>query len=275
MKLFSRIFGRTFGRKKKNAVKTQPHEPRNVVKPMLWVLGAIGIVAAAYGSWSVIRNAGLEEFRALEVTGEMQNVTAEELRDTLAPFIEQGFVELDIAAAQAAVESLAWVERASVRRQWPGILRVEIFEQSPVATWYGTALLNDKGEIFIDGAAGYSGVLPDLSGPAESQPELLQELFTVEAKFQSWSGRSGHSGLELRRLHRSDRHAERLWLQNGLEIRLGRKDMDLRLERFIQVAWPVLRGQVERIAYVDMRYANGFAVGWKKPVTDALTSGES
>lgn len=261
-------------RRKKNVVKPQPREPRSVVKPMLWMFGVIATVAAAYGSWSAIRSAGFEEFRALEVTGELQNVTAGELHDTLAPFIEQGFVELDIAAAQAAVESLAWVEHASVRRQWPGILRVEIFEQRPVATWYGTALLNDKGEIFIDGAAGYSGVLPDLSGPAESQPELLQELISVKAKFESQSEQPGHSGLELRRLQRSDRHAERLWLQNGLEIRLGRKDMDLRLERFIQVAWPVLRGQVERVAYVDMRYANGFAVGWKESVTDALTSGE-
>jgi cell division protein FtsQ len=257
-------------RRKKNAVKAQPREPRSVVKPMLWMFGVIATVVAAYGGWSAIRSAGLEEFRALEVTGEMQNVTAKELHGTLAPFIEQGFVELDIAAAQAAVESLAWVEHASVRRQWPGILRVEIFEQRPVATWYGTALLNNKGEIFIDGAAGYSGVLPDLSGPAESQLELLQALFTVETKFESL----GQSGLELRRLQRSDRHAERLWLQNGLEIRLGRKDMDMRLERFIQVAWPVLRGQVERVAYVDMRYANGFAVGWKESVTDALTSGE-
>jgi cell division protein FtsQ len=46
-------------------------------------------------------------------------------------------------------------------------------------------------------------------------------------------------------------------------VRLGRRDVDQRLERFFAVAAPVLRDDFERIEYVDLRYTNGFAVGWR------------
>ena len=257
-----------FKRRRKNVVKAEPREPRRVLKPLLWSLAFAAVVGAGTYGWQVIRTAGLEEFRALQITGELENVQAADVQRVLEPMIERGFVELDIAAARAAVESLPWVDEAAVRRQWPGILAVEIFEQQPVATWYGTALLNRKGEVFIDGAAGYSGVLPDLSGPAGSQDELLEELARVRRQL------AAGSGLELRRLLRSERRAERLWLANGIEVRLGRHDTERRLDRFIRVAWPALRAQLERIEYVDMRYDNGFAVGWKESVAHSATSGD-
>ncbi|MDX1443158.1 MAG: cell division protein FtsQ/DivIB [Gammaproteobacteria bacterium] len=255
-------------RRKKNAVKREPREPRQVLRPALWALAAVGVIAAGVFGWQAIREAGLEEFRALQITGELENVQPADVREALAPMIERGFVNLDIAAAREAIESLPWVHEAAVRRQWPGILAVEIFEQHPVATWYGTALLNREGDVFIDGAAGYSGVLPDLTGPAGSQEDLLQELANVRQQLD------GVPGLELRRLLQSERRAERFWLANGLEVRLGRHDTDARLARFIKVAWPVLRLQAERVAYVDMRYDNGFAVGWKQSTANPVTSGD-
>lgn len=262
------LFRKLFKRRRKNAVKSEPREPRQVIKPMMWSLAVVTMIGAGAYGWQAIREAGLEEFRALQITGELENVQAADVQHVLKPMIERGFVELDIAAARAAVESLPWVDEAAVRRQWPGILAVEIFEQQPVATWYGTALLNRKGEVFIDGAAGYSGVLPDLSGPAGSQDELLEELVKVRQQL------AAGDALELRRLLRSERRAERLWLANGLEVRLGRHDTSRRLERFINVAWPALRAQIERIEYVDMRYDNGFAVGWKELAAHSATSGD-
>ena len=48
---------------------------------------------------------------------------------------------------------------------------------------------------------------------------------------------------------------------NGVVLRLGRRQLDERFERFLTSATRVIstRGQV--IAYIDLRYANGFAVG--------------
>lgn len=256
-----------FRRRRKNRLKTGQAQ-RDFRKPLAWSLGVVVVLASAAGAWQAIRSAGLEEFRALQITGELENVDPAQVHDAVAPFIARGFVELDIAAAREAVESLPWVADAAVRRQWPGILAVEIFEQKPVATWYGTALLNREGRVFVDGAAGYSGVLPDLYGPAGAQAEMLQELATVTSRL------SQGQQLEIRRLLLSERRAERLWLKNGLEVRLGRHDTDRRLQRFIDIAWPVIRHQLLQVAYVDMRYDNGFAVGWKEPAENSATSGD-
>ncbi len=54
----------------------------------------------------------------------------------------------------------------------------------------------------------------------------------------------------------------RLELADGLQVRLGRQDVKDRLERFIRLASPMVAKRVAEINYVDMRYTNGFSVGW-------------
>jgi cell division protein FtsQ len=46
-------------------------------------------------------------------------------------------------------------------------------------------------------------------------------------------------------------------------VRLGRRDVDQRLERFIRTASQVIAHRLGDINYVDMRYSNGFAIGWR------------
>ena len=45
-------------------------------------------------------------------------------------------------------------------------------------------------------------------------------------------------------------------------MRLGRQAVNERLERFIALASPMVAKRVAEITYVDMRYTNGFSVGW-------------
>ena len=46
-------------------------------------------------------------------------------------------------------------------------------------------------------------------------------------------------------------------------MRLGRRQVDERFERFITVALRMVCQRADDIAYVDMRYTNGFAIGWR------------
>ncbi len=47
-------------------------------------------------------------------------------------------------------------------------------------------------------------------------------------------------------------------------MRLGRRQVDERIERFMLVGAKVITGRAADIDYVDMRYSNGFSVGWRK-----------
>lgn len=246
-----------FQRKKNNRRVTSqeagpgPWRKRLVVGLAILLMLMAGGVIGLY-----LQSLEWERFRALEISAEFNRVNAEEVKEVLDPYIADGFAGIDLRGAQRSLEALSWVADASVRRQWPGTLVVELREEQPVATWFGMALMNAEGKVFVDGAAGYSGVLPDVAGPAGTQSDMLARLNEVQAAAQGGS-------LALRRLVRTERRAERLWLDNGIEVRLGRRDVDSRLQRFLDVAWPALQPRAEEIAYVDMRYTNGFAVGWK------------
>ena len=60
-----------------------------------------------------------------------------------------------------------------------------------------------------------------------------------------------------------ERGSWRLVLGGGQEVRLGRRDLDERFYRFFDVVAPTLAAELKRIEYVDLRYTNGFAVGWR------------
>ena len=55
------------------------------------------------------------------------------------------------------------------------------------------------------------------------------------------------------------------------QVRLGRRDVDERIARFIRTASQVAAHRWNEITYVDMRYSNGFAIGWRNQGTPAST----
>ena len=52
-------------------------------------------------------------------------------------------------------------------------------------------------------------------------------------------------------------------LQNGVDIRLGRRDVDERTQLFLDIVANIVSSREADIEYVDMRYSNGFTIGWK------------
>ena len=69
-------------------------------------------------------------------------------------------------------------------------------------------------------------------------------------------------GLDLRRVSLDARGAWNLTLSNGVEIRLGRRDTDERSQLFLDVVADVVASRETDIKFVDMRYSNGFSIGW-------------
>ena len=52
-------------------------------------------------------------------------------------------------------------------------------------------------------------------------------------------------------------------LDNGVTVRLGRRQVDERFERFMNAAARLVAVRASDIDYIDLRYTNGFAVGWR------------
>jgi len=94
----------------------------------------------------------------------------------------------DVDAAQARLESLGWIEGATVSRRLPGTIHVRLVERRPFALWQheGAVALIDRAGIEIEGVqVAEFGHLPLIVGPTApahagalvevlaSEPELL------------------------------------------------------------------------------------------------------
>ena len=162
---------------------------------------------------------------------------------------------VDLERIRKRVESTDWVDSAVVTRVWPDAIRVVVNEEVAAARWNDAGLLNARGELFIRNARYVPPELPLLEGPEGSESQVAQ--LYIDAQ-----GRLLESGLRLTGVRLDDRGAWELELADGLQVRLGRQDVKERLERFIRLASPTVAKRVAEIKYVDMRYTNGFSVGW-------------
>ena len=83
------------------------------------------------------------------------------------------------------------------------------------------------------------------------------------------------AGLQLMSVTLDARGSWQLAMSHGIEVRLGRSEIDQRIERFIHVVTPVIEGRAEVVDYVDLRYTNGFAIGWHEVAVNAVDVSEA
>ncbi len=191
------------------------------------------------------------------ISGSLQRVQPLDVEKAVRDALHgAGLVSVDLQRIAAAVETIPWVDRASVARSWPRALRVQVVEQRPVARWGEGGLVNVRGKVFVQDAQHIPAELPELVGPQGFEAEMTARCLDVQARLEK-------SGMRLTRLTLDERGAWELTLDNGIALRLGRQDVDSRFDRFITAAARVVVARAADIAYVDMRYASGFAIGWR------------
>lgn len=174
------------------------------------------------------------------------------------------FFTVDLEAVRRAIESVAWVRRAQVRREWPDRLVVKVEEHQVLGVWDDGRLVNTFGELFaanIAEAEEDSGeALPELAGPAGSERDVASRYLD----FRSWLSRLA---LVPDQVTLSPRYAWSMHLDNGtpagLTVDLGReRDANTLPDRVLRMidAWPQLTARWPKPTLVDLRYPNGFAL---------------
>jgi cell division protein FtsQ len=222
--------------------------------------GALLLVLA--GALSALTWALDRPVRVISIDGSFQRVSPGQIEKAVAPFAAQGFMSADLADIQRAVEALPWVDHARIARRWPNSFSVSVTEQTAAARWGESGLLNTRGELFVRAAAHVPAELPRLSGPEGTESQVAQRYLFAQ-------GQMLEAGMRIAALRLDERGAWELDLDNGVTVRLGRRDVDERLERFIHTASQVIAHRLTEITYVDMRYSNGFAIGWRNQGTPA------
>lgn len=204
----------------------------------------------------------------LVVSGRLEHVDPAAVRTAVLPAVGQGFFTTRVETVSAAVEQLPWVAEADVRREWPHTLRIVITEEAPVARWNGDGLMDAHGKVFVRAGNDAYAQLPLLGGSEGGEQDVL-------AQYNTLAGLIAPRGVSITELAVDARGATTVKLSDGIEVRLGREDAATRLARFGAVALPALGARLAAVAYVDMRYTNGFSVGWKAAQSGNTRSGGS
>jgi cell division protein FtsQ len=224
------------------------------------IIGAV-VVGGAFlviVAWSVKTLVSPEvlPIRHVRVSGDFNQVTANELYQAIAEHAVGGFFTVDVFAIKQAASKLSWVQSVSVRRVWPDTLRVKVREQKPLARWSDGALINASGDLFQPISGNVPDELPVFSGPQGTRGLLVTEYKKLQGHLNKIHQRVALLSLDQRR-------AWRAMLDNGIELIIGRSAPEQGIERYIKVFPSVLSNKVNDIERVDLRYTNGFAVRWK------------
>ena len=224
-----------------------------------WLRGVfvlLAIMVAFYWLSSVLKNPLTLPIQKIRVQGTFVHVNEAMLQKAVTGIKGTGYFNLDVSHAQQLIEQLPWVKQATIRRVWPDSIAIQIEEQQAMAVWTAGGLLNKQGELFLPQATSYPNGLPIFTAPEGMHAEVIMHYQDVNAMLAPLK-------LVISSIDMDARHAVSVRLNNGVELNLGRQDVLLRMQRFINV-YPQLQAErAKTLMRVDLRYTNGMAVTWK------------
>ena len=214
------------------------------------LLFAAAVLLALWGiGWYLVRLPAFA-LRELHLTGDTRHVTRAQVDAIVQNELKGTFFTMNMPRMRAAFEKLPWIREVSLRRRWPARLEVQVVEHVPLARWGNSALVNTHGEVFL---AAYDGKLPIFHGPSGTSKEIAIQYDFFRRQFAAMNAVPQMVQVNARR-------AWQVRLENGPTIELGRDDVEARLARYIRVHERTAAALNRRVDYVDLRYANGFAV---------------
>lgn len=249
------------------------HDPKALNASANALLAAVTLALLAAGVWWLVQRP-MFTLRTVTVDSmygmELKHVNKLTLQNGVVGKIHGNFFTTNLEQVRMAFESVPWVRRATVRREWPNQLIVGVEEHEALGTWGEDGrLLSVKGDVFTANLAeaeddGHE--LPQLNGPSGSEKEVLARFTQLRQWFAPLS-------LTPQSLSLSERYAWTVRLSNGMEVALGREQnkttLHERVQRLVGI-YPQLASRLpDGIETVDMRYQNGLAlsaVGLKVPV---------
>ncbi len=260
---------------------------KNRVLQPKWLVVTVAVLLSGLGLLYLVDqlfHPGRFPLQDIEIQGDLQFVKESEVRDVVRASLTGNYFSASLPRLEAEVGQLPWVSSATMRRQWPSTLVVDIEEMQPVARWGENLWLkfSEAAPVIVspmEGVARDVG-LPRLDGNDRDAP-------LVWKTFQRWSEKLSSNGLVVDEI---SLHSRGLWtlkisrsalrlntaqtaesISGGIEnpeveIVVDQDKADVKLDRLIAALNQGLMSRFPEMEKIDLRYANGFAVRFRGAV---------
>ena len=247
-----------------------------IILRIIMILLMAGLIAGAGFFINWLYSPGNFPIRKIELANKLENQGSRELQKVSAEAINGGFFSLNVEQFRnRLMQELPWVKSVSVRKVWPDKLLISIKEHTPVVRWQSVnrtstkgkkggdapyALLSSEGRVFRPKLTARQQAefnkMALLKGTDENAQQIMQHCYAMNGYLQKINLSISQCGMNARRTWQ-------LHLSNGIRVKLGKEQMLSRLQRFINSLDGALKKYIDRIAYADLRYSNGFSIKWK------------
>jgi cell division protein FtsQ len=241
----------------------------NLTASVLFTACAVLLLAA--GLWWAIRNPAFA-VGGITVQGDTAHNSVVTLRANVAPRVAGNFFTVSLYETRQAFETVPWVRRAVVRREFPNRLRVSLQEHKAAAFWGAegeSRLVNSFGEVFEANTGDVEqDDLPRLAGPDGESAQVLAMYRALKPVFEPLD-------LSPDQLTLSGRGSWSTELDTGAAIELGRGGVDEvveRTRRFVQTLTQVASRYGRRpdaLLSADLRHGEGYALRLRGVTTTA------
>ena len=199
-------------------------------------------------------------FQITDITIDLKNIensSVDDIREVAKKYVRsKSFFNVDINYLQSKIENIDWISSANIRRSYPNEIIIFVTEHIPIAIWNNKDYLNQFGEIFT--ANKKNNKLPILI----SKNNKNKIIFEYLSLFSNDLIRHNINEKVLKIIE-DDIRSISVILSSGITIKLGSKNVKEKIDIFFKVYQTLNSSDLSKMRYIDMRYSNGFSVGWK------------
>ena len=155
------------------------------------------------------------------------------------------------------LDTLDWVQSVEIVRIWPNKIDIRIMEETLVGIWNNDLILNSSGKLYVLDQRSIPENIPQLNGPKGSERDVMNLFIKIDSLL---IGR----GLYLEAITLDARGSWSFTIKPKIEIKLGKTEINQKLERFFLALDQSLLAKINKVSYIDLRYSEGLAVSWNK-----------
>jgi cell division protein FtsQ len=226
---------------------------RNVPEKFYFKIGKISLLTIVFSLCFFALNRPIE---LINVSGDLKRVPLKSIENNTNSLRNKGFLSFNASVVKKKIESLDWVQSVEIIRVWPNKIDIRIMEESLLGIWNDDLILNSSGKLYVVDQRSIPANIPRLIGPKGSEKDVMNLFIQINNLL---TGR----GLYLEALTLDARGSWSFTIKPKIEIKLGKTEINQKLERFFLALDQSLLAKINKVSYIDLRYSEGLAVAWK------------